>query len=180
MITRQAEDYGYGWYIGEWQGRVIIQHGGGMNGVSTYLVYLPNELICIVVLSNLDATKCPLVSQSLTQIALGDDVSALIMDSPINPTSRLVESPSAGDQRAYVGTYSLPMGDLVVTLDGEKLMAKFASEPEKCELLRESEGSYFIRGPAGVQLAFERDPGGEVKQVKVTVRGRDVIGKKSQ
>jgi len=180
MTTKHAEDYGYGWSIGDFRGRKIVQHAGGINGFKSYLVYLPDDRIFVVVLSNADVTKGWLLSQSLAQILTGEDFKTLLRDSPIDATATLVETPSLGDQKPYVGTYALPMGNLTIALEGTKLMAEFANEPKPCELLRESEGSYFIRGPAGVQLIFESNLAGEVTQVKVTVRGREVIGKKSQ
>jgi len=40
---RLREGYGYGWSIGKFRGLKRIEHGGGLNGFSTYLMRVPEE-----------------------------------------------------------------------------------------------------------------------------------------
>ena len=65
-------------------------------------------------------------------------------------------------------------------LEGEKLLGKFADEPEDAELLPQSETQFFIRGPAGVHVIFLKDAERRVAQVKVIVRGREFRGERQQ
>jgi len=44
--------YGFGWEIGRYRGLREIDHGGGLDGFSSYLLRLPDEKFTVVVLAN--------------------------------------------------------------------------------------------------------------------------------
>jgi len=44
--------YGYGWFISNCQGHRIIEHGGGINGFTTYEMTLPEDGIFLAILTN--------------------------------------------------------------------------------------------------------------------------------
>jgi D-alanyl-D-alanine carboxypeptidase len=44
--------YGYGWIIWRWDGRAVVEHGGGINGFQTANLRLPDDGIYVAVLSN--------------------------------------------------------------------------------------------------------------------------------
>lgn len=52
-----AIDYGYGLYVRERDGLRVISHSGGIHGFSTSALWLPDERIYAVVLSNLENTS---------------------------------------------------------------------------------------------------------------------------
>jgi len=60
MITPQgaavnamgAHGYGYGLFIGEWFGQPAYYHGGGIFGFTTHTLWLPEEQLSVVLLSN--------------------------------------------------------------------------------------------------------------------------------
>jgi CubicO group peptidase (beta-lactamase class C family) len=180
-LKAYQSDYGYGWHIAKWKDRRVMLHSGGMNGARADVRYLPDDHVCVVVLSNLDVTKASQVAEVLTRFALNEKYVASFLDSPINTTEKVNEVP--GDARVAeecVGTYLLPMGELVITREEDKLFVKTPSDPEKAELLRESDTTFFIRGPAGVQMTFIKNRDGQVAEVKLTVRGREFLGKRKQ
>ncbi len=45
--------YGMGWRLSQYHGRMISQHGGGIDGMTTALMLVPQEQIGVVVLSNM-------------------------------------------------------------------------------------------------------------------------------
>jgi CubicO group peptidase (beta-lactamase class C family) len=47
-------NYAMGWYLHDYHGRVIVQHGGNIDGMSALVALLPEERTGLVVLSNLD------------------------------------------------------------------------------------------------------------------------------
>lgn len=44
--------YGYGWFISNYQGHRIIEHGGGINGFTSYEMTLPEDRIFLAILTN--------------------------------------------------------------------------------------------------------------------------------
>ncbi len=44
--------YGYGWFVGKYQGRLIALHTGGEPGASAIIARFPNEQTVVIVLSN--------------------------------------------------------------------------------------------------------------------------------
>jgi CubicO group peptidase (beta-lactamase class C family) len=181
MLNAHASGYGYGWYIANLNNRRMIRHGGGMSGVSTDLRYLPDDRICVVVLSNIDVTKASRISDELLKLSLGETLDATTLASPIDVVQKLEASPGdATIAKSCVGTYVLPMGELVVTAEGSKLFVKGLGDPERAELLRESGMTFFIRGPAALQLKFAKNAQGQVDRVHATVRGREFLGKKTK
>jgi CubicO group peptidase (beta-lactamase class C family) len=49
--------YGMGWYLYDYKGHEIIQHGGNIDGMSALVGLLPEERTGIVILSNLDGNE---------------------------------------------------------------------------------------------------------------------------
>jgi len=47
-----ASHYGMGWSIAEFEGRRVAAHGGGQQGISTYLMLFPDESLSIAVMLN--------------------------------------------------------------------------------------------------------------------------------
>ena len=44
--------YGYGWYVGEDQGRAVVGHGGNIEGFATLIIRYPEDQITLIVLMN--------------------------------------------------------------------------------------------------------------------------------
>jgi CubicO group peptidase (beta-lactamase class C family) len=49
--------YGIGWYLHDYKGRVVVQHGGNIDGMTALVGFLPEEQTGIVVLTNLDQNE---------------------------------------------------------------------------------------------------------------------------
>ena len=155
--------------------------GGSLNGFKSDLRFLPDDDVCVVVLSNIDVTRAAQIAEVLTRLALGDNYDQAAVESPLDPVGKLQEvAGDAGIAEACVGVYVLPMGEFIVTRDGDTLFLKTPEDPEKAQLQRESDMTFFIRGPAGVQVKFIKNHQGQVDEVKLTVRGREFVGKRKQ
>ena len=63
--------YGLGWFIYNYSGSQIVQHGGNIDGFSALVYLIPNENIGMVLLTNLNGTGVPMVlANSATDILL--------------------------------------------------------------------------------------------------------------
>jgi CubicO group peptidase (beta-lactamase class C family) len=47
-------NYGMGWYLHDYKGREVVQHGGNIDGMTALVAMLPEEKTGVVILSNLD------------------------------------------------------------------------------------------------------------------------------
>ena len=64
-------DYGYGWFVGELQGRPIVEHGGNMGGFMCDGVYLPEDDVLVIVLFNFRGKLPELLAIDLAARAIG-------------------------------------------------------------------------------------------------------------
>ncbi len=87
MFTPVRNGYGYGWHIGEVNGRLRYGHSGSTVGFSTYIARYPDEHVTIIVLGNSDRMSATKVANDLAAIAFGapydlptEQLSSLIWD----------------------------------------------------------------------------------------------------
>jgi len=52
--------YGFGWFLRDYQGRKLVSHGGGGNGVSAQVALVPEEQLGMAILTNMDGQLLPL------------------------------------------------------------------------------------------------------------------------
>jgi hypothetical protein len=51
--------YGLGWFLQDYHGRKVVQHGGNIDGMSALVAMMPEEKLGIAILSNLNGTTLP-------------------------------------------------------------------------------------------------------------------------
>ncbi len=51
--------YGLGWFLHDYRGRLVVEHGGNIDGMSALVTLLPEEKLGLVVLTNRGATSLP-------------------------------------------------------------------------------------------------------------------------
>jgi CubicO group peptidase (beta-lactamase class C family) len=56
MFTPVREDYAYGWRVVRVEGRTTVGHSGSIPGFSSHIRRVPEEGLCIIVLSNMERT----------------------------------------------------------------------------------------------------------------------------
>lgn len=148
MVVRDAQfrmlfqadllSYGLGWFIQSYKGRVMIHHGGNIDGFSALISFIPQDHIGIVVLSNLDGTLTPTaVTYSLYDQLLGlpptdwnaqikqveqQTKAALAQGKATTQADRKPDTQPSHPLAAYAGEYQHPgYGAALVELDGAAL-----------------------------------------------------------
>jgi CubicO group peptidase (beta-lactamase class C family) len=77
LFTPGLDNYAYGWVVRkmavgpEKKDRLVIQHGGGINGFSTLITRVPEERTLIVLLNNTGGAPLNLISQGIGDILYG-------------------------------------------------------------------------------------------------------------
>ena len=105
--------YGAGWFIYQYEGKEIIQHGGNIDGFSAYVQLLPEEEIGMVFLTNKNGTKLHnALAMEMTDILIGkeDDIDWVERAYPDLPEAE--EEPDTEEDRRKQNTkQSLPLVD---------------------------------------------------------------------
>jgi CubicO group peptidase (beta-lactamase class C family) len=51
--------YGLGWFLSDYEGKYLVQHGGNIDGMTALVAMLPEEKFGIVILSNMNGSQLP-------------------------------------------------------------------------------------------------------------------------
>lgn len=111
----ELTNYGYGWQINELNNKQSIEHGGGIFGFVTQGVYVPDEDIYAIVLTNANGN-------SPQEITL--QLASMVMDSSTGAKNTAVTLSKKQLQR-WIGTYAFDDDVLrFVTLEGNQLFSQ--------------------------------------------------------
>jgi CubicO group peptidase (beta-lactamase class C family) len=159
MTTPGKGDYGLGVMIQQQDGVTIVEHGGGIEGFNTSLMYVPERKIVVVVLSNVNG-PADAISSQLMDVVLGKPV--------ILPSERKAVPITKEQLERFTGVYDLaPKFALTVALDGDSLTAQGtgqASLPLMYQGIVDGHPHFFI--PAvNAEIEFVPDATGTVSSL---------------
>lgn len=143
--TRHFNAYGMGWFMYDYYGRKVLNHSGGLDGMLSYTVLIPEENVGFVVLTNsespaftimmnkirdmfVDAPKRDWNAEAKTQVAAikaaADEERSKV------DAARVLNTRPTLDLAKYAGTYSSEMyGDVIVTEENGKLVLRLGPAP---------------------------------------------------
>ena len=73
MYSPEKQGYAYGWRVGQLEGRRAISHGGSVPGFNAYILRLPEDDVCVVVLTNLTPGQARQVAEAVAGAVLEED-----------------------------------------------------------------------------------------------------------
>jgi len=134
--------YGLGWFLQDYRGRLIVHHGGNVDGFTALVAMMPEEKIGIVVLTNMNGTPLPTaLMQRIFDHQLGvrprDWAGEALARRAAQRTRAAQAQQRAESQRvantkpslplsAYAGVYSDSLyGDLTIREENGKLALSF-------------------------------------------------------
>lgn len=137
--------YGMGWFVSDFRGKVMLQHGGGIDGMSAMVGMMPELGVGIVVLTNLNGNQLP---ASLMHRVFDAYLGAPATDWSEWYLAKVREAEAAGAAHSsalearrisgtrhtlelakYAGTYRHEAwGDAVVGFDNGKLTLQYGTE----------------------------------------------------
>ncbi len=151
--TPVKNKYGYGWSIDSVEGKRRVSHGGGIHGFVTNIARVPEDDICIVLLSNASDPSLGEITKNIFSILYGKEYEL--------PKERPVIKLSEEKLKQYEGEYeikedlhvviSLKDGELVATPTGQKPAILYA----------EKEDFLFLKSQ-NIQLEFTRNEKKEI------------------
>ncbi|MFB9861685.1 serine hydrolase [Rufibacter immobilis] len=137
---------GLGWMLNDYQGRKIVVHGGGHEGMNSRTVLVPEEKLGIVILTNsMSSIMAPIANYTIDQfmgIKDGRDWSQFNLEMAAKAAeaqkaaegkaakTKLAKAKLTRDLNAYAGTYHSPLyGNATVALQKGKLVLSLAAAP---------------------------------------------------
>jgi CubicO group peptidase (beta-lactamase class C family) len=113
-------DYGLGWFLRQWNGHKIVEHGGNIDGFNALVALMPDQKLGFVLLTNVTASP-------LGAIAMNTIWKELV---GLPPTTEAKAAEPAADPKKEVGKYLLPAGpSFDVSLKDEKLVLTVPGQP---------------------------------------------------
>ena len=160
LANGESTGYGYGWFVAEVGGHRSIEHGGGINGFTTYEMTFPDDHLFIAILTNSAiAGRDPEPrAVKIAWLALG-----------LTEPERKVVSVTAKDLDGIAGVYVNERQDeYYFSRSGAKLFAQ-SKGGAKNELYPASATEFFLRdNPA--RFTFVSSSGGPVTGLRIQSR----------
>jgi CubicO group peptidase (beta-lactamase class C family) len=143
--TRHFSGYGMGWFVFDYQGRKVMNHSGGLDGMLSYTTLVPEDNLGFVVLTNSEAPAFSIMNSTILDIFTGApkrDRSAELLkqvaagkDADAAEIKKVDSERKAGTKQAllldgYAGTYHSQLyGDVAVTQENGHLVMKMIPSP---------------------------------------------------
>jgi D-alanyl-D-alanine carboxypeptidase len=160
LTSGQNTRYSYGWAVFDWEGRQIEEHGGDINGFTTYVSRVPEEKLFIAILSNNEASD-PRPDAIVTRIT------AKALGNPLEDRKTLTLGAKELDE--YVGVYRFDAETTrTITRDGDKLYSHRPGRDKTEILALEKDFFYFVQ--TDNRFRFRRDAQGKITSVDYVPR----------
>jgi CubicO group peptidase (beta-lactamase class C family) len=143
--SRHFNAYGMGWNLSDYQGRKVVSHGGGLDGMISQTALMPEENLGVVVLTNSESSLAPVMTNKVFDVFLGvpkRDWSKEILDrTNLGKQTEIDEAKKVEASRIlntkptlpisnYVGTYSSQMyGDVTISEENGHLVLRLVPAP---------------------------------------------------
>lgn len=140
--------YALGWFVQEYKGKKVIQHGGNIDGFNSMVAFLPDENLGFVMLTNVSGSS------------LGGELISIITDGILSENKADSETKTASTEESKeVGKYTFAAAgfDIEIKIVDGKLVAIVPNQP--VYTLEKIEGNrYKLSGaPEGFFATFKDD-----------------------
>jgi CubicO group peptidase (beta-lactamase class C family) len=145
--------YGYGWSIDSVEGKRRVSHGGGIHGFVTNISRVPEDDICIVLLSNTSDPAISAITKSIFAILYGKEYEL--------PKERIAIKLPEEKLKEYEGEYEVREGlHVIISLKDGELVA--APTGQRTDILYVEKADLLFSRSADIQLAFTRNDKKEI------------------
>jgi CubicO group peptidase (beta-lactamase class C family) len=159
--------YGYGWMIDTGYGKRHIGHSGGVPGFYTYVMRLPEDNACILLLQN-----CELPAMDNNTICVNIIKSIYAKDYKL-PTPKKAIAVNPEVLMEYAGVYNVVPGfDLTIIVKKDELYAQGTDQPD-FKMTAES-ATKFYNKEVGAEIEFKKDESGKVNQLVLSQGGEKI------
>ena len=164
MTTPFKSDYAFGVVVRTANGRKVVQHGGGIDGFSTFLAYYPDNKLTVAVLANVNTETPGQLAGNLAELAHGGVVK-------LTSERKQIAIPVATLAK-YAGSYEVAPGvNMIMKLDGDHLTTQLPGQ-QAFPVFAESETKFFLK-VVDAQVEFFMDASGAVTHAVMYQNGRE-------
>jgi CubicO group peptidase (beta-lactamase class C family) len=134
--------YGLGWFLSDYRGRKLVEHGGAIDGMRAEVAMIPEEKLGLVILTNLNGTTLPqalmykIVDFYLNAPARDWSSELLKVEKTQEAIAKAAEKKAESDRvtgtspslalAKYAGKFQSEMyGETTVSFEGQKLVIRF-------------------------------------------------------
>ncbi len=169
-IPCTKNNYGYGWQIDSLFGQRMLSHSGAISGFGSNFARIPEDDICIVLLSNKSGSTGELMH--ITERLL-----AVLYKQPYSiPVKRKAIAVSETELQQYTGTYEI--ADMQLTIEMSVNNGSFIAQPSRdgypgpTSVLLCTGGKHFYdERDEEVEIIFDTDTVGKVQGVTIVQMG---------
>jgi CubicO group peptidase (beta-lactamase class C family) len=173
MTTAGKGDYGLGVMVGKKGDLKVVDHGGGIEGFNTNLMYVPERRIAVVVLSNVNGAGPGQMGDQLLDVVLGKQVELA--------TERKAVPITKEELAKFVGVFDLaPTFSLTVAIAGDGLTVQGTGQPALPVLyqgVKDGHARFFAPQP-NAEIEFVPDASGAITSLVLHQGGHDMPAKR--
>jgi CubicO group peptidase (beta-lactamase class C family) len=116
--------YGLGWFLRQWKGHKVVEHGGNIDGFNAQVALMPDQKLGFVLLTNVTAS-------SLGAIAMNTIWKNLVAAAGESKATEAQSSEPAGDPKKEVGEYLFAAAavNFEVSMKDDKLTLTVPGQP---------------------------------------------------
>lgn len=169
MFTEVKENYGLGWTVDQYKGRIELSHSGSIEGFKSMMIRYPESGTCIIFLSNYFNTRGPEICEQLKAITFNEAVPVVEFQQPITLAEDLLKSHEGeykmGDRMTM--TISTQSGRLLSIIKGQPVVSfrpiavnKFYNKSHNAYIIfeKDAEGNQILKLQKGKQqLEWKKD-----------------------
>jgi CubicO group peptidase (beta-lactamase class C family) len=154
--------YGLGWFIQDWKGLKVVQHGGNIDGFNSMVAMIPEKKLGFVMLTNVSGSS------------LGGELMPIVWENILgeNKTDESVKLPLKAMEK-LVGKYRLQAAgfDIEIKIENENLLIVVPGQPTYT-LQRTGERQFKIVGaPEGYAVKFTPAQGDATEMYLIQPQG---------
>jgi uncharacterized protein YneR len=140
--------YGYGWLIDSLDGKRRVTHGGGIHGFTTNISRIPEDDVCIILLSNASDASLPDITRSIYAVLYDKEYEL--------PKEKNSIRLSVEKLKEYEGEYEIrPELHVIMSIQDGELVAAPTGQPTNI-MYAEKEDFFYLK-EVDIQVAFTRN-----------------------
>lgn len=156
MTTVEKDQYAYGWIVAPLDGKVLITHGGGIDGFSTAFWAIPEDQLMIFAWSNNDTFATEPIAKMAYKAYSGKKVELAKETKPADvPPATLARYQGAYELTAASREAAIKLGVPAEVMDSVNTMhLKVVGKFLRCE--PKDQGTFFLTPTSDTEFVFER------------------------